>query len=202
MTPDAIIIFSAGVMPREGGGWRTTTYDESDGFGTMGGRDRVEAAALLAEKYPNAVLVATCKRMDDVLPTLASVYADELRSLGVASERILKEEISVNTRTGVQQAIRLAREKKWNNLLLISSEFQLPRITAFWESENSGIASSIISSESLLAEHDPEFAERFEKVKQSSAYQKRLAAEARGVAAVKSGNYHPAPIEDKRERSV
>ncbi len=200
MIPDVIIIFSAGVMPLEGGGWRTTTYDESDGFGTMGGRDRVEAAALLAQKYPNAVLVTTCKRMDDVLPTLAGVYADELQSLGVAPERIIREEVSVNTGTGVQQAIRLAREKGWKQLLLLSSEFQLPRIAAFWEHEQSGIAAETISSESVLIENDPAFAERFEKVKKSLAYQNRLVAEERGIAAVKSGTYHPAPIEEKRER--
>jgi hypothetical protein len=29
--------------------WRTTTYEDSDAFGILGGRDRVEAAAVLAK---------------------------------------------------------------------------------------------------------------------------------------------------------
>ena len=200
MSPDAIIIFSAGVMPLEGGGWRTTTYNESDTFGTMGGRDRVEAAALLAKQYPNAYLVTTCQRMDYVLPTLASTYAEELCALGVPNERIIKEEVSINTGTSVEQIMRIAQEKKWKQLLLLSSEFQLPRIEAFYEQEKSDIKATMVSSESVLIKHDPAFAERFEEVKKTLEYQKRLAAEARGVAAVKSGTYRPAPIEDKKER--
>lgn len=202
MSPDAIIIFSAGVMPREGGGWRTTTYDESDRFGTLGGRDRVEAAALLVEKYPNAILVTTCKRMDGVLPTLADVYADELYSLGVALERIIKEEISINAGTSVEQVLKIAQEKGWKHLLLLSSEYQLPRIMEFYKQTKSDVKVSAISSESVLMQNDPIFVEHFERVEKSSAYQNRLAAEARGVAAIKSGSYRPAPIEDKKERSV
>ena len=200
MSPDAIVIFSAGVMPLEGGGWRTTTYNESDTFGTMGGRDHVEAAALLAKQYPNAYLVTTCQRMDYVLPTLASTYAEELCALGVPNERIIKEEVSINTGTSVEQIMRIAQEKKWKQLLLLSSEFQLPRIQAFYEQAKGDIAVTFVSSESVLAKHDMASAARFEQVKQTPAYQMRLAAEARGIAAIKNGTYCSAPIEDKKER--
>lgn len=202
MTPDAIVIFSAGVMSLEGGGWRTTTYEESDGFGTMGGRDRVEAAAILAKKYPEAYLVTTCQRMDGTLPTLATTYAEELHALGVANERIIKEEISINTGTSVEQVLKIAKEKEWKNLLLLSSEFQIPRIMAFFEQAKSDVCVTTISSESVIIKHDPTFSESFEKVKKTPDYQKRLAAEARGVAAIKAGNYHPAPMKDKKERPV
>lgn len=202
MDPDAIVIFSAGVMPLEGGGWRTTTYDESDAFGTLGGRDRVEAAVLLAKKYPSAYLVTTCQRMDHVLPTLASTYAQELHALGVPNERIVKEEISVNTGTSVQEVLRITEEKGWKRLFLLSSEFQLSRIEAFYEQAKSDIRATIISSESVLIKQDPAFAEYFENVKKSPAYQTRLVAEARGIAAIKSGTYRSAPIEDKMERPI
>lgn len=202
MSPDAIIIFSAGVMPLEGGGWRTTTYQENDAFGTMGGRDRVEAGALLAKQYPDTMSVTTCQRMDHVLPTLAGTYADELCSLGVISERIIKEEVSINTGTSVEQVLKIARGKEWKHLLFLSSEFQIPRIKAFYEEMKSNIKVTLISSESVLIEHDPAFATRFENVKKTPAYQKRLVAEARGIAALKSGKYKPASIEDKKERAV
>lgn len=202
--PDAIIIFSGGVLSYEEDGqtcWRSTTYDEGDAFGTLGGRDRVEAAALLAKQYPDATLVTTCKRMDGVLPTLASTYADELHSLGIPDERILKEEVSVNTGTSVQQVLKMAQERGWKNLLLLSSGFQIPRVEAFYEEMRSDIKATTISSESVL-QHDPAFVEHFERVKETPAYQTRLAAEARGIEAIRSGTYRPAPIEDKQERSV
>src|SRR3989338_9100372 len=94
MNPDAIIVFSAGTIPYEEGGqarWRTTTYDNTDAFGTMCGRDRVEAGALLAEKYPDAYIVATSKSMTGESTTLAEVYAAEMVGLGVARERIIEE---------------------------------------------------------------------------------------------------------------
>jgi len=192
MTPDAIIVFSAGVMPLTGGGWRTTTYDESDAFGILGGRDRVEAAALLAEKYSSAYLVTT-----------SQVYADELHALGIKQRRIVvKEEPSPTTQAAIAVALRLAQEKGWKQLLFLSSEFHLARIKAFYEQTKSDIKVTIVSSESVLARHDPAFAERFEEVKKSLAYQNRLAAEARGIVAIKNGTYRAAPVEDKKERSV
>jgi len=202
MTPDAIFVFSAGFMPCEGGGLRTTTYDESDAFGTLGGRDRVEAGALLAKKYPNAYIVTTCKRADGILPTLASVYADELQALGVAPERIVKEENSINTGTSISEAIRLAKEKGWRNLVFVSNGFQGPRIRAFLEQEQTDIMVEVVASESVLIENNPAYAEYLKKVKASPAYANRLAAEARGIAAIKSGTYQAAPIDDKKERPI
>ena len=204
MNPDAIIVFSGGIVAYDKDGqthWRTTTYDESDAFGTLGGRDRVEAAALLAKKYPNAYLVTTSHTLGRITPSLAQVYADELLALGVAQERIVEEEHSSTTKTAVDAALRLAQKKGWKRLLFLSSEFHLSRIAAFYEQTKSDIKATIISSESVL-ENDPAFARHFAEVKKSPAYQNRLAAEARGVDAVKNGTYRPAPFEDKKERPV
>lgn len=204
MTPDAIIIFSAGLVSYEDDKgevhWRSTTYKENDGFGTMGGRDRVEAAALLAKKYPDAYLVTTCQRMDGSPPSHASVYAGELIALGVPQERIVQEDISTNVWSSIQQLVLIAQEKGWKHLLLLSSEYQLSRIKAFYEEEKCDVEVVTISSESVLGENDPTFIEYFESVKKTPSYQKRLVAETRGVVAVKNGTYRPAPIEDKMER--
>ena len=202
MKPDAIVIFSGGVMPREDGGWRTTTYEEADAFGTIGGRDRVEATALLAHEYPEAPIVTTCQRMDQTLPTLATTYAEELESLGVPPERIIKEEVSINTGTSIQEVLHLAQKKGWRRLLFLSSEFQIPRMKAFFEHAQSDCEALFVSSESVLSKNDPTFAERFARVKESPAYQTRLAAEARGIEAIRSGTYHAASVEDKKERAA
>lgn len=203
MTPDAIVVFSAGAVPYEEGErtrWRTTTYDDRDAFGTLGGRDRVEAAALLAKKYPDACLVTTSRNFTSDLPTLADVYAGELCDLGIARDRIVGEKESINTGTAVQQVVRLATEKGWEQLLFLSSGFQIPRIKAFFERTESGITADLISSESILAAVDEAFAARFAEVQKTPAYKERLAAEARGLAALQAGAYEGAPPEDKRER--
>jgi uncharacterized SAM-binding protein YcdF (DUF218 family) len=202
MSPDAVIIFSAGVMPLGDGAWRTTTYDDGDAFGTLGGRDRVEAAALLAKKYPSAYLVTTSHNLDRATPSLAQVYADELRGLGIADERIVQEERPSTTQTVVTTVLQLAQEKGWEHLLLLSNEYHLPRIRAFLAQTKSDREAATVSSESILIEHDPAFAEYFEKIKKSPAYQKRLMSEAHGIQALQTGGYHSAPIEDKKERPV
>lgn len=202
IAPDAIFIFSAGIVQLTDGSWRSTTYKEGDTFGTLGGRDRVEAAALLAKKYPNTYLVTTSHTLGRVTTSIAEVYALELRTLGVEEKRIVREELSSNTQTAVAAALLLAQEKKWKHLILLSSEYHLPRIAAFYEQAKSDITARTLSSESVLTQQDPTFAEYFENVKRTPAYLKRLEAEERGVQAIIKNTYHFAPNEDKKARPV
>lgn len=202
MSPDAIIVFSAGTIPYEEGGrtlWRTTTYDNTDAFGTMGGRDRVLAAALLAKQYPNAYIVATSKRMTGESTTLAEVYAAEMVGLGVPRERVIEETDSTTAMTQAQEAVRLAAKRGWKNLIFLSSGYQLPRIRIFYEKTGSDIAVEFVSSESVLGAADPAFAARFAEIQKTAAYHTRLASEERGLQALREGTYHSAPPEDKRE---
>jgi uncharacterized SAM-binding protein YcdF (DUF218 family) len=199
MKPDALIIFTAGIMPLPSGGWRSTTYDDRDALGTLGGRDRVEAAALLAKEHPRAYLVATSRRMTGEPPTLAEVYANELRDLGVASGRIVKEENSINTETAVHEALQLAKERGWRYVIFLSNEYHLPRILAFSKREQSDVVVDACSSESMLIARDRAFKAIFEKVKKSSEYQKRLASEARGLEALEQGSYRSVSAIDKKE---
>lgn len=201
--PDAIVVFSAGTVPYEEIGqqrWRTTTYDDKDAFGTMGGRDRVEAAALLARKYPDAYIVTTSKRMMGESTTLAEVYAAEIAALGVSRDRIVEETESTTAGTEVQEALRLAVARGWKKLLFLSSEYQLSRIRAFYEQAHSDVAVDFVSSESVLMAADPAFGATFAAVQKTHAYRTRLASEARGLVALKAGTYRSAPAEDKRER--
>jgi len=202
MTPDAIIVFPGGIMPLEAGGWRTTTYEEGDTFGTLGGQDRVEAAALLAKKYPNAYVVTTSHTLGRAAPSLADVYAQELLALGINNARIIKEESSNSTRAGLRAAMQLAEKRGWKRIIGISSGFHIPRIRAFFEQEHSPVEVEFIASEPVLTAADPSFVARFDAVQKTDAYQKRLAAEVRGIEALRSGAYHSAAAEDKEERKV
>ena len=202
MQPDSIIVFPAGVMPLPGGGWRSTTYKESDAFGVLGGRDRVEAAALLAEQYPDAYVVTTSHTLPRKNPNVAEVYANELIALGMEQKRIVKEESSNTTQAGLRAALHLAEKRGWTRLVFVSSGFHIPRIRAFLEQEHSGITVECVASEPVLAAADPAFQKTFDEVKKTPAYKLRLQSEARGLEALKRGDYKPAGGEDKRERAV
>lgn len=204
--PDAIFVPSGGSVPYEKDGrtaWRSTTYAESDAFGTLGGNGRVKAVAKLASTYPHAVIVTMSHRGGD-RPTHAQVAADELAALGVPHTRILLEEASSNTKTEVEEGLRLAQERGWRSALFVSNEYQLERIRAFvaQAEERPACVIAYQSAEEILVKDDPSFAAEFARVKESEPYQRRLASEARGVAAIKSGTYGVTRPEDKRERSV
>lgn len=206
--PDAIIVPSGGSVadkdPQTGRTiYRSTTYAEGDAFGTLGGYARVEAAAKLAKRYPQAFVMTTGKEgPDDV--SHANIQAAELQALGVSRDRIVLEESSVNTKTQVDESLRIVRERGWRRVLFVANEYQVDRVKAFVEHlpERPACAIAYESAESVLAADDPAFAARFARIKESEPYQRRLAAEARGVAAINDGTYGAARPEDKRERTV
>lgn len=207
MTPDAIIVLSAGSvaekLPTGEIIYRSTTYAEGDAFGTLGGLARVQAAALLAGKYPHAFLVTTGKEGPDGM-SAARIQKSELETLGISPERIILDESSVNTKTQIEESLRIARERGWRRALFVSNEYQIERIRAFVEHLPEHPACEILyqSAEDVLAKDDPAFAAEFVRVKKSEPYLRRLATEARGVSAIKDGSYRSAPAVDKMERKT
>ncbi|PIR83407.1 hypothetical protein COU19_00400 [Candidatus Kaiserbacteria bacterium CG10_big_fil_rev_8_21_14_0_10_56_12] len=208
LAPDAIVVLSGGTVaekdPQTGAvTYRSTTYEEGDAFGTLGGYARVQAAAVLAIEYPDAFLVTSGKDGPDGV-SAARTQASELTALGVAAERIIMEETSVNTATQVSAALGLAADRSWRHMLLVSNRYQIPRIRAFVEHTDGPPQCTVgyQDAESILMAQDPSFEQTFERLKKTEAYQKRLAAEARGVAAIAAGSYRAAEQKDKNERTV
>lgn len=188
MMPEAILLLAGGSVRLANGRQRSTTYNDSDAFGALGGRDRVEAAAILANRYPEAWIVT------------GSLYADELAELGIDRRRIIGEE-SLNTRDALEAFWGLAVERGWSHLTLVSSGFHLPRIRAFYDQvSHPGLMVEFIASEAVLKAVRPEFAAEFSLIEQTSAYKKRLVSEERGIEALRRGAYHPATARDKKER--
>lgn len=208
MILDVIIVLSGGSVaekdPQTGRvTYRSTTYAESDAFGTLGGYARVQAAAKLAKTYPDAFLIATGKEGPNN-KSHANIQAAELIVLGVPRERIVLEESSVNTKTQIEESLRIVRERGWQRVLFVSNEYQIERMRAFVEHlpERSAREIAYQSAEDILAKDDPAFATEFVRIKASEPYQRRVAAEARGVEAIRNGTYHLSSPGDKRERSV
>ena len=203
-TPDAIVVFSGGLVSytdKEGKiKYRSTTYANRDTFGTLGGYERVRATAELANRFPVACIVTTSRHTKGEPPTLAGVMAQELVNLGISRERIILEEISTNTASALRSSLQLAAQKGWKEIILVSNEYHMPRIKAFYEQEKSPVKAEFVSAEAVLITADSNFKEVFGRVKKTSAYAERLAAEQRGIEALHRGEYRPASPEDKMER--
>ena len=206
MELDAIFIPSGGTVEEMGTAGerilRSTRYDERDASGTLGGYARVRAAAILAAQHPRAVLVPQGKRDND--PSHAAVMSRELRELGVDTDRIVLEEDSMHTAEQVEYALAYARERGWEQIAFVSNEYHLPRLRAFAERlPNAGsLGMTYYAAESVIEAADPAFMQEFARIKETPAYQERLASEARGLEALFMGSYQPRLGEAKRERQA
>lgn len=212
-SPEAIFIFSAHtkeiLLPNNQKQYSSTDFDDQDHCGSLGGKDRVMAAGALARAFPEAKLVTTSHRLypDPQLPSHAQVVAQELINEGINPNRIVKEEISFNSVSQVSAMLQLALENKWIKVVVVSSDYQIPRLKAIYHhleklsgldpkvienfyrffSENQGIA--FVSADKIL---NPE--PRLRKFSSSPhhhsiAYQKRLAAEKKGLEDILKGRY-------------
>src|SRR3989344_9113474 len=90
--PNAVAIL-AGSVKKQGAKWVSTTLTESDDeYGAPGQSLRVEAAVLLAHKYPHALLLpsggAGYDHRDAMQPLLSEVMHDELLERGIREQRI------------------------------------------------------------------------------------------------------------------
>ncbi|MEK7095081.1 MAG: YdcF family protein [Patescibacteria group bacterium] len=204
MSPEAIFVITGGTVLSEDGVYHSTSYSDGDAFGTLGGYVRVEAGAILASEYPKAKLVTTGRggAGKGKPVTHAAVMERELLELGVKPERIVCEEISTTTMSGLAQAFVLAQKHHWKSIIFVTNEFHLPRVQAMWNTLDTSIEAHFISAEDVIVRVRPEFSKTFEDIKATSAYKKRLESEARGIEALRLGTYHAAPPEDKKERLV
>ena len=92
----------AGSVKKQGAKWMSTALTESDDeYGAPGQQLRVEAAVLLAHKYPHALLVPSGGRgyesHDMTQPLLSEVMRDELLERGIRKQRIVLEKGSNST---------------------------------------------------------------------------------------------------------
>lgn len=115
-----------------GGGLSVTTASFGLDHAFNGSGDRLVAAARLARRYPQAeILYSSGARWPaDAPQTEADIAADLLVDLGVAPERIHREDRSRNTRENALYALELANPQPGETWLLVTSAFHMPRAVA------------------------------------------------------------------------
>lgn len=191
---DIIVVLGGGLL-YENGVWRTTRFNEKgDTFGALGDRLRVEAAALLYQENPDAVLIASggkgqLKDNSDA-PTISSVIKKELIELGVPAARIIEEDVSGNTWQQLQQLKALIQQRSARSVLIISNEWHLPRVKAMIEKDSAIEILQCVSAEEILIERDAARWKSFIAMAyQSDDIRKRIELEMKGVEDIRKGTY-------------
>lgn len=176
-----------------------------------GGRDRVLAMAAMHEAYPEAYLVTMTKPRDGDMPTYASLIKNELMAKGVAGERILLEEVSVDTITEYKEAARFWKEHGWSTVVFVLAEWHVPRATAlfnhiedfadtdeekallteFAEAIKTGrLVVQFLDTATVLSTKSDKYKRFFEeKLANDPGMQARIAAEAKALEQIGGGMY-------------
>ena len=121
---DGIVVLGGGLSVA------TAAFGLDNAFNGSG--DRLIAAARLARRYPQAeILYSSGARWPaDAAVSEADMAAELLADLGVAPERILREDRSRNTRENALQAFEVAAPQPGETWLLVTSAFHMPRAVA------------------------------------------------------------------------
>jgi uncharacterized SAM-binding protein YcdF (DUF218 family) len=119
---DAVIVLGGGIDPDAS---RHTGTAELNAAG-----DRIVAGYDLLRSGRARHVLLSGGGPDPSLRGESDFVAALYRRLGIPSDRIVLERESRNTRENAEQSARIARERGWRSLLLVTSAFHAPRALA------------------------------------------------------------------------
>ncbi len=211
--PDAVVVLSADIVeaPEKESGYKSGSYEDMDVRNLLSGaKARVIAGAEASKHFPDAIIVTDTRDRDTSRgrPTHAQIYANELLQLGVQSDRILQEPDSINTITELAEIIKIAAERRWKHIALISNDYHLPRIQemyarlpelvsaddrqfsdAYRDFTAAGGVISTVSAEDVLLVRDPRYKRLIDTVHALPSYTARVQAEQQGIEDLRQGRY-------------
>ncbi len=198
------------------GEYRSMAYGSLDDDDLApGGRLRIFGAAAISNIFEDMpIVVNSYNQLDDQAPTLAAVAEKELIKRGVPSERIIKEEQSINTGTQLVEMIGMSLENGWNNVLVEVSDYHIPRVTEMFRQldtlvddeaftkelqkfKSNGGTVSIVGAEQVLRLVNSRFDNYLNAILGSAAYKRAVASERRGLYDLKAGKYQLALTPEK-----
>ena len=199
-TPDAIVVLAGGIRQDSSGRWRSTDLTPEDNdFSAPGGKLRVLAAALLADRYPEAVVVASGGRGYDLpadapenRPPVAEILRDELIECGIPAGRITLETASNTTYGQLQELKSLAQKQGFRHVILVTNQWHMPRTEVLLEVKFPALQAQVglVSAEGILLDADTELWGFVLKEAYASEWLlRRKKNEERGIAQIKEGTY-------------
>jgi hypothetical protein len=206
--PEALFPLSGSITQRESGKWTTLNGSDVSEHGLVTvGRARVVAAAKVADIFPEVPIIANSyNRFDPHEPTMASVVKDELVQRKVDPDRIILEEDSFSTITQFTEMIKMAVQKDWHKITVLTNEYNLPRATMQFDNLDSivddakfqevlqtfkerGGTVSIIDADTIMRIVSDHFASYLDQVSQTEPYKETIRREKQGLEDLKKGEY-------------
>jgi DUF218 domain len=217
--PHAIFILSGGVkkIVQASGeaAYISTDYSDSDPYGMLAGKARVDAAAEVSRYFPITKIVTTThspspEKSSNTSILHAYVLADELKRLGVPEEQIIREVKSTNTLTELQEMVKLIAHHQWHHVGIITFELHTERTSrmlnhlaelsdlanqelkeslAYVVRENPSVV--IVKAEDVLLDVSSHYKHLIEYARTTSSYQRRLESERKGIEAIEKRTYRP-----------
>mgnify|MGYP001561094440 CR=1 FL=1 len=195
--PNAVAIL-AGSVKKQGAKWVSTTLtEEDDEYGAPGQLLRVEAAVVLARRYPNAVIVPSGGRgyesYDMTQPLLSEVIRDELLEHGIIEPRTFLEKGSNSTFQQLEAIQKMLVDRKWRQVLIVTNHWHIPRVEAMLATRFSDMADAVkvIAAEEILIEDSPEkWKSSIDEAYRSEFLKRRITHEEEGIRRIRDGSYH------------
>ena len=216
MVGDSRAIFILSASEREigksGKKYRPDSYGDLDNKSLLaGGHARVIAAAEIGNYFPDIKLI-TDSAPEKAKESLAKIYADELKRLGISEAQIDLEERSTDTITELAEMMKIARINNWEKVAVLTSGYHVERVSEMlshlkeiiknmgikdgefdnaWEYFDGGnkLEVRFLSAEEILPLRNIKYQEIIDKVRDSESYKKRVASEKRGIQQIREGTY-------------
>jgi spore coat polysaccharide biosynthesis protein SpsF len=197
---DAIVVLAGGIKQDHGQRWVSTDLTEDDDRqGAPGAILRIHAAAMLADIFPKAVIVASGGEGYDVpvntlcrRPLLAEILHRELVENGVSPERIFLENKSNNTYQQLLELQTMLALKHWERAIVVTNSWHLTRVRAMLLRKFGDLArrADVMAAEDVLVAAQPDrWITWLAGVYQSDFLKKRIEREHRGVRQIKNDTY-------------
>ncbi|OGG53711.1 hypothetical protein A2851_02385 [Candidatus Kaiserbacteria bacterium RIFCSPHIGHO2_01_FULL_53_29] len=195
--PNAIAILS-GSVKKQGARWVSTALTaKDDEYGAPGQQLRIEAAVLLAHKYPHALLVLSGGRgyesHDMMQPLLSEVMRDELLERGIMEPRIFLEKGSNSTFQQMEAIQKMLIDRTWKRVLIVTNRWHVPRVEAIIATRfpvMNGNVKIIGAEETLLNDSPEKWKSAIDEAYRSEFLKRRIAHEEEGIRQIRNGSYH------------
>lgn len=198
---NVIVVLGGGLIQESDGTWRVPRLLEGDVHAVTNDGFRVDAAAILAKTYPNAMIIVSggTGQYKDVpgAPSVAKVIRELLLDAGVNPLRIITEENSSSTLGQLRNLPPLIEKTGANHVLLVTNEWHVPRVSTFLSEVDSlrawkAFEVEFVGAEEFLLKMDPDaWMYTIDVARTSESMKKRLELERQGVEAIKAGAYTP-----------
>ncbi len=191
-----VYLVLGGTARKGGDRWCTTLFEHK---GDLGDRLRVTAAAMLYHAKsikPVVVVLGGRGTLPPEAPTVAKIIEEELVSLGVLKEYVVREEKSRNTFEQLYNSLPFLSDS--GTMTLISNRYHLPRIRAFIHNRAELVPLKqllltkrlmLVGAETIVGKKDASLTAQIKDWYRSSRVSEIIKSEEKGVKEIKRGLY-------------